>query len=358
MTDRILDVLRAGYETKRINPNFDMSSNHREIERVAVQEMLAGNIADAVWQYELINAYKLGYLRGAHALYKQNIAALNPNVDISKLEHEPDAFGYLNDDDADEKQRFFDRTSAIFNFSKTRTSYTIDEDLLNSTDHCACASVPTRAFMSTPSYAYMIRNTIGSFNGAFVCYLSDSPNEEPNKIVISAYQVSQDELHSLGKDAFPKMNVTRCVIELTHEYIDLSELYSQNARDQLMITNAVLMICAKNVSIEPSPVRVASQKKFKSIGPLSYADKPDHVVVGTVEGAALRANAQYMRATASEGDDKIKRAAHMRRAHWHHYWTGPRDQPENRKIILHWAAPTFVSGTENEVITNHAVTAD
>jgi hypothetical protein len=176
--------------------------------------------------------------------------------------------------------------------------------------------------------------------------------------VIAAYRVSQDDLRSLGKDSFPKMDATRCVIDLTHDYISCSELYASSDRDQLMIINAVLMICAKNVSINPSPARIAGKKSFKSIGPLSYVDKPDHTVIGTVEGAALRANTQYMRATASDGDDKIKRAAHMRRAHWHHYWTGPRDQPENRKIILHWVAPTFVSGTENEAITNHAVTAD
>lgn len=357
MTDRILDVLRAGYETKRINPNFDMSSNDRRIERTIVQEMLAGNVADAVWQYNLINAFKHGYLRGANALYQQNIAALNPNVDIGKLERNHTAAD-LRGLSEHTKQRLFDMTSATFNFSKTRTSYTIDEDLLNSMDPRSYTDLPTRAFMSTPSYAFMIRNTIGRFSGAFVCYLSDSPNEEPSRLVISANHVSRDELLNLGKDEVPEIRAMRFVVDLKNEYVTLSGISASDDWDILMLVNAVLMICAKNVSIEPGSTRVAAQKSFKSIGPLSYVDKPDHTVIGTVEGAALRANTQYMRATASDGDDKIKRAAHMRRAHWHHYWTGPRDQTENRKIILHWVAPTFVSGTENEAITNHAVTAD
>ena len=45
-------------------------------------------------------------------------------------------------------------------------------------------------------------------------------------------------------------------------------------------------------------------------------------------------------------DDKEKRtqrkSAHIRRGHWHHYWTGPRSDPDNRVPILHWLPPTAV----------------
>lgn len=37
---------------------------------------------------------------------------------------------------------------------------------------------------------------------------------------------------------------------------------------------------------------------------------------------------------------------HWRRGHWHHYWTGPRSQPTERKIILHWLPPIPVGISE------------
>lgn len=52
---------------------------------------------------------------------------------------------------------------------------------------------------------------------------------------------------------------------------------------------------------------------------------------------------------------KIKRSlpSHTRRAHWHHYWIGPKSG--ERKLILHWIAPVFVSGTESGVAVVHKV---
>ena len=45
-----------------------------------------------------------------------------------------------------------------------------------------------------------------------------------------------------------------------------------------------------------------------------------------------------------ERDSQIHRSpvAHTRRAHWHHYWTGPRKG--ERQLILKWIAPTYVCG--------------
>lgn len=40
------------------------------------------------------------------------------------------------------------------------------------------------------------------------------------------------------------------------------------------------------------------------------------------------------------------RAPHIRKAHWHGYWTGPRAGV--RKYIYHWIPPTIISGTNNE----------
>ena len=68
--------------------------------------------------------------------------------------------------------------------------------------------------------------------------------------------------------------------------------------------------------------------------------------VGTRIGAALQT---AKRADDGAGDkDKQRDAktqnspvAHMRRAHWHHYWTGPKTG--ERKLILKWLPPIPVN---------------
>lgn len=42
---------------------------------------------------------------------------------------------------------------------------------------------------------------------------------------------------------------------------------------------------------------------------------------------------------------------HMRKAHWHHYWTGKRGTPD-RKLVLRFLMPTLVGGTESVFIDN------
>lgn len=51
--------------------------------------------------------------------------------------------------------------------------------------------------------------------------------------------------------------------------------------------------------------------------------------------------------TRREGRKGIKKRPHVRRAHWHHYWTGP-----GRTVLeVRWLEPVFVMGTEEEIDT-------
>lgn len=51
-----------------------------------------------------------------------------------------------------------------------------------------------------------------------------------------------------------------------------------------------------------------------------------------------------------EHDDRNSRGVmpHIRRAHWHCYWIGPKDNPTD--IVVHWLAPIVVNGNQGEVI--------
>ena len=41
----------------------------------------------------------------------------------------------------------------------------------------------------------------------------------------------------------------------------------------------------------------------------------------------------------------------IRRAEWHSYWTGKRDVPEERKLIIKWVAPTMVDDRDDVIPT-------
>lgn len=46
---------------------------------------------------------------------------------------------------------------------------------------------------------------------------------------------------------------------------------------------------------------------------------------------------------------------HVRAAHWHHYWTGPRSELSKRKLIVKWVMPTFVNGGHDGATVTHDV---
>ena len=39
---------------------------------------------------------------------------------------------------------------------------------------------------------------------------------------------------------------------------------------------------------------------------------------------------------------------HMRKAHWHHFWTGSKEDPDNRQLVVRWVPPTFVKPRNNK----------
>lgn len=68
-------------------------------------------------------------------------------------------------------------------------------------------------------------------------------------------------------------------------------------------------------------------------------------------GAALRA--ALLKPT--EPDDPstgthARPRPHIRRAHWHHFWTGPRDQAADRRLILRWLPPVPIATTDPDAL--------
>lgn len=111
-------------------------------------------------------------------------------------------------------------------------------------------------------------------------------------------------------------------------------------------------------AVDPSPLRGTPLKdKYREI---SFWN------VGVRTGAKWRASlAAHSAALASslplsappskekgseEGSRRAPVRPHIRRGHYHHYWTGPRKEPGERKLIVKWLPPTFVTATPSDAL--------
>ena len=123
--------------------------------------------------------------------------------------------------------------------------------------------------------------------------------------------------------------------------------------------NALLYLCADNAEIQESSVTKNTyhpsgriKNKFSEIRQWEC---------GYRYGSEIRSQKKQKKSSdnckgqTSELNIRVKRSlsAHTRRAHWHHYWTGPMNG--ERKLILHWIPPVYVSGTECQVAVIHKV---
>ncbi len=112
----------------------------------------------------------------------------------------------------------------------------------------------------------------------------------------------------------------------------------------------LLYLCSANGEIgddTKSPTKPRSTKTKK--GPRLFPpDKPRTWDVGVRMGAAIR---RYRTESVSvDGDESDRHHAsprtHIRRAHWHGFWTGPRDGEQ--KYILKWISPVVVNPGDGE----------
>lgn len=117
----------------------------------------------------------------------------------------------------------------------------------------------------------------------------------------------------------------------------------ETARACEPLVSLVLYLCSRNAEISDAKGRdiAPGRSRMQNVkGREIPAAGTATWEVGYRMGAALRA----AQSATSDGEATGRSvAAHVRRAHWHHYWTGPRDRQSSE---LRWLSPILVGAGE------------
>jgi hypothetical protein len=127
------------------------------------------------------------------------------------------------------------------------------------------------------------------------------------------------------------------------------------------VINLLIYLCSANADIihhsnpnvspgNPKLIKIKKGKAKKLSGSPRPPKQTTRWNVGFNIGTVLRAVQSNSQTTSEDGTHASPRA-HVRRAHWHHYWTGPKNDPEKRKLIVKWIHPILVNAEKGEVTT-------
>jgi hypothetical protein len=115
------------------------------------------------------------------------------------------------------------------------------------------------------------------------------------------------------------------------------------------LVSLLLYICSQTAEYRlggesrPSRPSYAVPTKTKRGWRLFPPDRPKTWFVGERLGEAIR-NTQH---AAREHGDRSGPRPHVRRAHWHSFWTGSKTDSSQRKIVLRWLPPIPVAMAED-----------
>ncbi len=109
----------------------------------------------------------------------------------------------------------------------------------------------------------------------------------------------------------------------------------------------VLYLCSESPDYDRKPPENPKPTRTRRRGLKTFpASSPTTIRIGAKIGATIRSNA---RATAQSGVGQTKRPVmpHIRRAHWHTYWTG---SDTNKRPVLRWLHPIMVGAANIDAI--------
>ena len=230
-----------------------------------------------------------------------------------------------------------------------------DEVLLQLPYPCFYVELPNTYYRADKIHGFFVTLEYDVNNGdkeLKPVFLTDDGNIFSYSIHIGAKTI-EESVDMLDKQALENTNGDK---ELKRLALRAMQDSAETKIFLKQILQVILYILAQNAEITPSSEQSFITKRGKTVkDKYSEIRKWD---VGIRVGAAIRqqkAKEQSRKKEYKESEHQSPRP-HMRRGHWHHFWTGPKAQPEERKLILKWLSPMAIAANPEDMpITFHAV---
>lgn len=243
--------------------------------------------------------------------------------------------------------------AAVGTWRLSKGIYRYDEDLTRELiDTPMSEQTPTAVFYNLPELCVYIDTPYSSYYSGFFAHLEY--DLKPNvRYSSNAHAHSELRLLYLPREKDILGNSVHVMLHIDNKSIidSLREIYGPKSREMLENINEDLSVLLYLCSEEPDlggkePPKYAEPKRIKGGYKWIPKQKPEIWDVGVRLGAAIR----HYRASKSRSPEDTEPTGrtvrpHIRRAHWHGYWTGPRKEPAQQRYIHKWIPPIPVNVT-------------
>lgn len=222
--------------------------------------------------------------------------------------------------------------------------------------------LPIDLFDRLPEWAVYIESPGLTFDGApiagFVAQLDFDMTKRQKDLQFILYQSGSPKRRAV---ALPLIGGTlNDALQKLDEY-DAEELSKHGKRSTRLATTMredfvpllqlVLYLCSDDPDM---PSIQHPRARMRQSGAVDTPKDPRVWEVGVRIGAAIRRyhnTPESSRESCEQSESHSSPRPHIRRAHWHHFWTGPLDG--DRRLVLHWLPPIPVGTNwedENPVV--------
>lgn len=248
--------------------------------------------------------------------------------------------------------------AALAAWRVTQGIYRFDQDILDSLLDTPISKIPREVIYNLPEWCVYVEvdkeTTWGHVCGFFAHLEFDSKDhrhelrflfDTGDMLFPIALHISESQHLDEAIEAFLAEAQRNAGGELPNTP-DAQEL----AQDVAPFVSLILYLCSEDPDIEATnrkwPPERPRMTKTKTGRRMFQAEKPTVWETTFQLGRKMR----EARASSGTGDSDRQVRAHIRRAHWHSFWTGVKSDPEKRRIVLKWLNPILVNFDGEEVI--------
>ena len=226
------------------------------------------------------------------------------------------------------------------------------------------SEIPVKTFFRLPEWCVYISGPIptlsgeDSMAGAYVHLEYDVQSHVPELRFLLDTKEGGFSTFQLHLDANTISDCIKNAIAYTKRFSKIQSTSESESHDIAYMSDVltplvslVLYLCSDTADMpQIKPVRHTPKKTRKGLRVFQATNislYPTGYRIGASLRAAHRPGNEHQPSDEAAGTTK---AGHMRRAHWHSFWTGPRKTPEKQKLIVKWLPPIPVNLNPDETL--------